>query len=178
MMLRRRFLVPAVCLAMLLGACTPEVAVTPAAPEKGPEQIALEGGIAPVPLVTGEAPKAVPLAERMAQLGVPGVSVAVYLGGAPDWAAGYGEGVDAGTLFQAASLSKMVASVGIVALAQEKGVDLDTDISGDLAGIDLAALNPDGVPVTLRALLSHTNGANVSGFPGYAAACLCPRHWK
>jgi len=174
MMLRYRFLVPAVCLTMLMGACAPEAVVAPAAPEKGPEQVALEAGIAPVPQVTGETSKAVPLAERMAQLGVPGVSVAVYLDGAPDWAAGYGEGVDAGTLFQAASLSKMVASVGIVALAQEKGVDLDTDISGDLAGIDLAALNPEGVPVTLRALLSHTNGANVHGFPGYAAGVPVP----
>jgi CubicO group peptidase (beta-lactamase class C family) len=174
MMLRRHFLVPTVCLAMLMCACAPEAVVTPAAPEKGPEQIALEAGISPVPLVTGETPKAVLLAERMAALGVPGVSIAVYRDGAPDWAAGYGEGVDAGTLFQAASLSKMVASVGIVALAQEKGVDLDTDISGALAGVDLAALNPEGLPITLRALLSHTNGANVSGFPGYAAGAPVP----
>lgn len=172
---RRHFLIPAACLMLLMGACAPEAAVAPAVEETTPpEQIALEAGISPVPLVTGETPKAVPLAERMAALGVPGVSVAVYRDGAPDWAAGYGAGVDAGTLFQAASLSKMVASVGIVALAQEKGVDLDTDISGALTGIDLAALNPEGLPITLRALLSHTNGANVSGFPGYAAGTDVP----
>lgn len=170
----RHFLIPAACLMFLLGACAPEATVAPAAPGKGPEQIALEANIAPVPLVTGETPKGVPLAERMAALGVPGVSIAVYRAGAPDWAAGYGEGVDAGTLFQAASLSKMVAAVGIAALAQEKGIDLDADISGALPGIDLAALNPEGLPITLRALLSHTNGANVHGFPGYAAGAEVP----
>ncbi len=167
MKLHRNFLIPAACL--LLSACAPGAAVAPASPEKGAEQQALEASISPVVVIEGETPEAAPLPDHMAKLGVPGVSIAVYRGGARDWAEGYGAGVDAGTLFQAASLSKMVASVGIAALAQEKGVSLDADISGALRGVDLAALNPDGLPITLRALLSHTNGANVHGFPGYAA---------
>lgn len=172
---QRNFLIPAVCLAILMGACAPEASVAPAVEAAPPaEQLALEAGIAPAMLVAGETPKAAPLAERMATLGVPGVSIAVHRAGAPDWAEGYGAGVDAGTLFQAASLSKMVAAVGITALAQEKGIDLDADISGALAGIDLATLNPEGLPITLRALLSHTNGANVHGFPGYAEGADVP----
>lgn len=171
----RHFLIPAACLMLLLGACAPEAALAPAVQETAPpEQLALEAGISPAVLVAGETPQSLPLAERMAAFGVPGMSIAVYRDGAADWSEGYGAGVDAGTLFQAASLSKMVAAVGIVALAQEKGTDLDTDISGALAGVDLAALNPEGLPITLRALLSHTNGANVSGFPGYAAGAAVP----
>jgi CubicO group peptidase (beta-lactamase class C family) len=138
------------------------------------EQLALEARIMPVVWVAGEAPEALPLSDHMAKIGVPAVSIAVYRGGELHWAEGYGEGADRDTLFQAASLSKMVAAVGITALAQEKGVSLDADISASLPGIDMATFNPQGAPITLRALLSHTNGATVSGFPGYEAGLPVP----
>ena len=122
----------------------------------------------------GEEDNAPTLEARMAKLGVPSATVAVYRGGEPAWTEAYGEGLDTDTLFQAASLSKAVAAAGIVLLAMERGVSLDEDISGDLAGLDLARINPDGVPITLRGLLSHTNGAAVPGFPGYAADAEVP----
>ncbi|MEM7702749.1 MAG: serine hydrolase domain-containing protein [Pseudomonadota bacterium] len=122
-----------------------------------------------VPLVSfeGEEGNRLTLAERREELGVKAASVAVLRGGEIAWARAYGEGTDQETLFQLASLSKTVAAAGIVALAFEKGVSLDEDISSSLTGLDLERLNPDGLSITLRKLLSHTNGTTVSGFPGY-----------
>lgn len=167
-----RFLAAAI--ALIAAGCSgtgaaPVAGMTAEASRQNAEKRALETAITPVLWVTGETPGELTLDERMARGRVPAVSIAVYRGGALDWAEGYGAGVDAETLFQAASLSKMVAATGIAALAKEKGVSLDADISADLTGIDMARLNPDGVAITLRGLLSNTNGATVSGFPGYAA---------
>ena len=123
-----------------------------------------------VPLVSfrGEEDTRLSIDERREALGVRAASVAVLRGGEIAWAKAYGEGVDADTLFQFASLSKPVAAAGILALARERGVGLDDDISADLTGLNLARLNPDGLPITLRGLLSHTSGTTVGGFPGYA----------
>ena len=139
-----------------------------------PEQEAIEARLLPVVVFRGEEDAAPSIDERRAELGVSTVSVAVFRDGELDWSQAYGEGVDSDTLYQAASLSKAVASAGIVALAMERGTSLDADISGELAGLDLDLINPDGQPITLRALLSHTNGAAVSGFPGYAVGVPMP----
>ena len=169
--------------AVLLSACSePAPPEAPEAAEAGaaethtsgtPDvQAEIEAGLYPAVMIEGEVRPS--LAERMAHFNAPQVSVAVWRDGALDWAEGYGEGADADTLFQAASLSKAVSAVGITALAFEKGITLDADISGDLEGVDLAALNPEGVPITLRGLLSHTNGATVGGFGGYPAGSDVP----
>ena len=123
-----------------------------------------------VPLVSfeGEEDQRLSLEERRQQLGVRAASVAVMREGNIAWARAYGENVDEDTVFQFASLSKPVAAAGIIAFAFEQGVGLEDDIAGDLPGLDMAQVNPDGAPITLRALLSHTNGTSVSGFPGYA----------
>jgi CubicO group peptidase (beta-lactamase class C family) len=58
------------------------------------------------------------LSARMAQLHIPGVSVAVIYNGVIEWAAGFGvkqlggAPVSADTLFQAGSISKPVAAMG------------------------------------------------------------------
>ena len=134
----------------------------------------IDTALVPVVSFKGEEGSRLTLTERREQLGAQAASVAVMLGGEIAWARAYGEGVDEETLFQLASLSKTVASAGIIALALEKGVGLDEDISGSLTGLDLARLNPDGLPITLRALLSHTNGTTVSGFPGYLMSDSVP----
>jgi len=113
---------------------------------------------------------------RMAELEVPGASVAVIRDSEIDWARGFGladvEGrvaVDTGTLFQAASISKSVAAVAALRLVEERGLDLDSAVnellvSWHVPDHDLGA----GGPVTLRQLLSHTGGLSVHGFRGYA----------
>jgi len=131
------------------------------------EQTRIEASIVPLVSFIGEDDERLTLEQRRAELGIPAVSTAVLRNGQQSWARAYGEGVDEHTLFQFASLSKTVAAAGIVALAFERGVDLDDDLSGDLTGLDLDRLNPEGLPITLRGLLSHTNGATVGGFRGY-----------
>ncbi len=138
------------------------------------EQMRVESGLLPGVRVEGDDHSEFTLPLRRAVYGVPAVSVAVARDGELHWAAGYGDGVGSETLFQAASLSKAVAAAGIVTLAREKGVDLDADITSQIPGVDLASKKTEEVRVTLRGLLSHTAGATVSGFPGYAVGADLP----
>lgn len=147
---------------LLLAAALP---VAASAQDAGQAQI--EAALVPLVTFEGEEASRKRLDARRAELRVPAASVAVLRDGKLAWARAYGEAVDEATLFQFASLSKPVAAAGIIALAFERGVGLDDDISADLAALDLARLNPDGLPITLRGLLSHTNGATVGGFRGY-----------
>jgi CubicO group peptidase (beta-lactamase class C family) len=121
------------------------------------------------------------LSARMAQLHIPGVSVAVIHNGVIEWAAGFGvkqlggAPVGADTLFQAGSISKPVAAIGALHQVQEKKLSLDADVNTELVSWkipDSPAAN--NKPVTLRELLTHTAGSTVHGFPGYAATDPVP----
>ena len=66
-------------------------------------------------------------------------------------------------LFQAGSVSKPMFAITLLRFADKGKIDLDADISGvvpEFAGKG---------PLTFAALLSHTAGYNVHGFPGYPA---------
>ena len=66
-------------------------------------------------------------------------------------------------LFQAGSVSKPMFAITLLRFADKGKIDLDADISGVV---------PEFVkkgPLTFAALLSHTAGYNVHGFPGYSA---------
>ncbi|MBQ6568746.1 MAG: GNAT family N-acetyltransferase [Clostridia bacterium] len=66
-------------------------------------------------------------------------------------------------MFQAGSVSKPAFAVTLLRYVDKGIIDLDADISGVV---------PEFVkngPVTFSALLSHTAGYNLSGFPGYKA---------
>ncbi|WP_260482537.1 serine hydrolase domain-containing protein [Sphingomicrobium flavum] len=135
-----------------------------------PERAVIEQRLVPQVQFVGEEGERLSISDRQAKLGVDYAAVAVWRDGKLEWAGAYGEGISPDTRFQAASLSKPVAAIAIAALAKEKGVSLDADIAPVL-GQWLApdSFNPDGLPITLRGLLSHTAGASVGGFPGYAA---------
>jgi CubicO group peptidase (beta-lactamase class C family) len=118
--------------------------------------------------------------ERMAHWGVPGVSVAVIDGGEVAWAKAWGvKDVETGdpvtptTLFQAASISKPVAVMGMLRLVEAGRLDLDAPVGGYLSSW-AAPDNGFDEPVTLRRLASHTAGTNVHGFPGYARSAARP----
>ena len=106
---------------------------------------------------------------------VPGVSVAVTRDFELDYVEVHGvkskstlEPVTARTLFQAASISKSVSSVGVVSLAQEAAVSLDKDVNGYLTSWQVPDNSyQDTEKVTLRRLMSHTAGTTVHGFRGY-----------
>ncbi len=149
-------------IACRMSVTVPDQPVSPAASA----QARLEAELIPVVTFVGEEDSRKSLAERQGELGVPAVSVAVLRNGKLSWARAYGEGISTRTQFQAASLSKTVAAAGLLLLAEEQGVSIDDDIASVLP-VDLATLNPEAYPLTLRKLLSHTNGTAVSGFPGY-----------
>jgi CubicO group peptidase (beta-lactamase class C family) len=116
------------------------------------------------------------LAQLMEKARVPGVSIAVIKDFQIHWAKGYGQAdVSAGTpvttetLFQAASISKPVAAMGVLRLVQEGKMSLDADINRYLKSWKLeAGQYTRDRPVTLRSLLSHTSGLGDGfGFPGY-----------
>ena len=124
----------------------------------------------------------VALDRRMAELGVPGVSVAVIDDGAIDWAAGYGVtdaasglAVDADTLFQATSISKPVTAIAALTLVDDGLVTLDGDVGEWLRSWQVPLTEHSAErPTTIRALTSHTAGTNVSGFVGYVPGTPIP----
>jgi len=123
------------------------------------------------------------LAQLMDRFKVPGVSIAVIRDFEIHWAKGYGtrdietgEPVDVETMFQAASISKPVAAMGVLKAVQDGLFTLDTDINTILTSWKL---NGEGFtterPVTPRGLTSHTSGLGDGfGFPGYDPAGPMP----
>lgn len=119
--------------------------------------------------------------DRMARYGVHGCAVAVIEDGDLAWSAGYGTicaggaPVTTGTLFQAASISKVVNALGLLSLAEKGLVDLDADINLQLTSWKLPRTDPwPDEPVTPRRLLSHTAGTSTSGFVGYPPGSTVP----
>lgn len=142
---------------------------------------AVESCLPPPVIVKGEAKSCTSLATRMAQLHVPGVSIAVIHNGVIEWAKGYGvkqvggAPVTADTLFQAGSISKPLASMAALHLVQEGKLSLDTDVNASLTSWKIPpSTAAPGAVVTLRELLTHTAGMTVHGFPGYAAGAAVP----
>ena len=70
--------------------------------------------------------------------------------------------VKADMLFQAASVSKPMFAMTLLRYVDKGLLDLDADISGVISDCVKG-------PVSFAALLSHTAGFNVHGFPGYRA---------
>lgn len=123
------------------------------------------------------------MAALLKQFNVPGVSIAVIKDFKIEWARGYGIAdtetgtpVAAGTLFQAASISKPVAAMASMRAVQEGRFTLDQDVNTILKSWKL----PGGEftkdrPVTPRSLMSHTSGMGDGfGFPGYAPGAPLP----
>ena len=141
----------------------------------------VENGLLPAVIVKDQA-SAMPIAERMKYYKVPGVSVAVINDGKVEWAKGYGvtevDGstpVTADTMFQAASISKPVAAMGMLALVEKGLLNLDEDVNAKLKSWKV----PDNdltkdQKVTLRRLASHSAGLTVHGFRGYAPGEAVP----
>ena len=116
------------------------------------------------------------LVDRMNDLKVPCVSIAVIHQGKIEWARGFGvrsvggPPVTADTMFQAGSISKPLAAMAALRLVQQGKLSLDNDVNTYLTSWKLPS-DPitAGKPITLRELLTHTAGTTVHGFPGYAS---------
>lgn len=125
---------------------------------------------------------------QMDALGVRGVGVAVLNEGQIEWCQNFGE-FETPVLTQAASISKTVNALAVFSLIDQSNqaikqskptglkdnivLSLDTDVSTLLEkdlwnSINRQKLLPTHHKITIRQLLSHTAGTNVSGFQGYS----------
>lgn len=108
--------------------------------------------------------------DRMAYYKFNGVSIAVIRNYEVVWAKGYGWAdinekipVTENTLFQAASVSKSVNSMGVLKLAQDKKLDLNTDINQYLSSWKFPYDNVSkGKKINTLNLLTHTAGITSS----------------
>jgi CubicO group peptidase (beta-lactamase class C family) len=133
----------------------------------------VEFGLLPLASTKEHMGETVAISQRMRDFGTPGLSVAVIEGGRLAWAHGYGVAdsksqrpVTADTLFQAASISKPLTAMGVLALVQSGKLNLDQDVNQYLKSWKI----PDNQftqthKVTLRLLLSHTAGVADIDFP-------------
>ncbi|MGB6666731.1 MAG: serine hydrolase domain-containing protein [Candidatus Acidiferrum sp.] len=119
--------------------------------------------------------------DRMAHYHVPGLSLAFIHKGAVGWAQAFGttrvggELVTPETLFQASSISMPVTALAVLRLVERGKLNLDVDVNQYLRSWKLPANRfTEQKKVTLRELLSHTAGASVHGFAGYAAGKKVP----
>ena len=167
---------------LLLGSLTSlsltSVAASAADPPRQQRQVENQ---VPPELLIGEAAQFPTLQQRMAELHVPGLSIAVVHNGRIDWARGYGvawaggPAVTADTLFQAASISKPLTALAVLQLADSGRIDLDGEANDYLKSWRI----PDNAftvksKVTVAELVRHTAGINLGGFPGYTAGQPLP----
>jgi len=168
-------------IAALLIACLMAPAFSASPPSTDERMRRVQDGLVPAVLVKGESPAMPSLTQRMTELKVPGVSIAVIHKGRIDWAKGFGvtstggPPVTADTLFQAASISKPVFALAVLHLVDEGKLKLDANVNDYLKDWKV----PDNEftaekKVTLRGILSHSAGLTVHGFPGYASNAPVP----
>ena len=92
-------------------------------------------GLLPAVTISGVGQPQMKLADRMDELRVPGVSIALIHHGEIQWSRGFGRTafdgppVTSNTLFQAASISKPVSAVAALALVQAGKLALDADVN-------------------------------------------------
>jgi CubicO group peptidase (beta-lactamase class C family) len=118
---------------------------------------------------------------RMAHHAVPGAALALLVDGelAEERAYGVLEAGRAGpvtttTRFQACSISKPVAVLGLLRLVERGVVDLDADVNDYLTSWRIPP-NASWQPrITLEQIASHSAGLTVHGFPGYASGAPLP----
>lgn len=107
--------------------------------------------------------------DRMQDLKIPGVSIAVINDFKVEWAKGYGvlesgtdKRVNTETMFQSGSTTKVLMAILILRMVEEGKMDLDTDINTYLKTWKMPE-HASGEKVTLRMLLTHQSGINRPG---------------
>ncbi|HMK73824.1 MAG TPA: serine hydrolase domain-containing protein, partial [Myxococcaceae bacterium] len=138
----------------------------------------LERTLLPATVLEGVKPWT--LAERMRRHHVPGVSVAIIVGGQVAWAGSWGvldvksgEKVTPRSLFQAGSISTAVTALAVLRLAEQGKLGLDAPVNSLLKSWKLPQ-GPFTPGVTVERVLSHAGGLSVAGFPGYEPGARLP----
>lgn len=114
--------------------------------------------------------------QRLKEHKIPGASVAIVNNGKIEWSKAYGvteEGssnpVTTETLFQCASIGKVITALAVLKLVEEGKIDLDEDVNNKLQRWKIKENESTATQkVTLRHLLSHSAGLTDDyGFLGY-----------
>ena len=113
--------------------------------------------------------------DRMKDLHINGVSIAVIKDYKIEWVKAYGwadtsekRPVTTETLFQSASIGKSINGFAFMKLAQDKKIDLSADINSYLRSWKFPYdTTTHGKKIDLAGILSHTAGLTVLGFDGY-----------
>lgn len=112
--------------------------------------------------------------ERMKAKHVPGMAMAVFDQGEIIYSQGFGladvmkqRPVTEETGFNIGSISKMFTAWGVMKLVETGKIDLDSPVESYLSRWHLPDSEFDKSRVTVRALLSHTGGISVHGYPGF-----------
>ena len=142
----------------------------------------VENSLLPAIVMEGETIPYMSITERMKQLNVSGLGMAVIKDGRIEWAKSYGiadratgRAVDENTLFQAASVSKPVTALAVLHWVEKGKFELDTDINQYLDNWKVPENEfTKTEKVTLRRLLSHEAGITVHGFRGYPVSDSVP----
>jgi CubicO group peptidase (beta-lactamase class C family) len=135
----------------------------------------IENGLQPNFQIQGDSIPNYNIEERLKELGIPGLSIAVINKGQIEWAKGYGVAdssenrlVTSETMFLAGSISKPVAAIRAHQLAEEGIINLDSNVNTYLSSWKLPENEfTENEKVTTRRILNHTAGLTVWGFPGY-----------
>ena len=167
--------------AALLGGCAAPATVSDREVIRA-SRAQVERGLLPLVAVAGVPDSAFSLPERMERYRVPGVSLSVIDEGRIAWSAAYGtrksgqaEAVTDTTVFQAGSISKVVAALTALRLVERGRLALDDDVNRALRSWRVPSDTlTQRRPVTLRALLSHSAGFNVPSFRGYEKGSALP----
>ncbi|MEV0675163.1 serine hydrolase domain-containing protein [Actinosynnema sp. NPDC050436] len=129
----------------------------------------------------GRSPDRVGLAELMRLYDVPAVSIAVRQDGSEPWEHAYGTtgadvpgAVGPRTLFQACSISKHVAALGVLRLVDQGVLDLDGDVDRYLVSWHLPLSDGWRPVITVRQLLAHTAGLSYNWFRGFGRGEAVP----
>jgi CubicO group peptidase (beta-lactamase class C family) len=173
-------------LVLLVCAAACREPATPSRSERQPADVAasiarVEHGLIEEIRVEGD-PPGWTIEERLRAHHTPAVSIAVIHDHRVAWAKAYGwqslethTRADANTLFQAASISKMVTALAALEQADAGRVAVDADINLALRSWKLPENDlTRATPVTLKQLLSHTAGTNVHTVDGYPEGSKLP----
>jgi CubicO group peptidase (beta-lactamase class C family) len=160
-------------IAIILTLCLAQFSATPLSARQvhGPSRIEHRLEI----VLPGETTTArLDLVDALNVLHVPSVTIALIDRGTLSWARAWGD-ASTRTLYQAASLSKLVSAVAALRLVEQGRLDLDRDVDDDLTGWRVSDSDLSrGHPVTLRGLLSMTAGIGVPGYLGYEPGAPLP----
>ncbi|MEM9889169.1 MAG: serine hydrolase domain-containing protein [Bacteroidota bacterium] len=123
------------------------------------------------------------LEERMEHYKIPAVSIAVISNYELHWSKAYGYAdkekkilATTKTLFQAASISKSLNSLGLLSWVEQNQINLEDDFSDHLSSWKLKSRKKsNGEKITISNLLSHTSGLSGHGFDGYGEEDKLPR---